>query len=116
MLSEIQHILAKALFADDPFAALQAALERSELSEADRASLAGISPDGLRMAGLLVKKLRFQRITGGDPRLRQLFDEDPERFVRLYRAYAEASASNTVFPDQESRQFRQWLDRQPPMP
>ena len=117
MLRSVQKIVLHALLADDPPAALRRAIEQSpELTPAERDQLARLNPDGLRIGGLLLKKLRFERLTHGDADLDKLFDDDPEAFMRLFRAYDGATAPAAYFPDEEARQFRAWRDNQPRRP
>ena len=81
------------------------------LSEQERRWLAALPEDGLRMSGLIVRKLRFERLTGGDHDLRDLFDRDPQAFLPLFRQFTSQVPPESYFPDEEVRRFRQWKHR-----
>ncbi len=108
MLRDVQRVLIAALLADDPEAELRARLADARLTDAERRSLEAISPDGLRLSSLIVKKLRFERLVRGDGDLARLFEERPEEFMRLYREYAKAVPPEAYFPQEEGRLFRAW--------
>lgn len=111
MLRDIERILIQVFFADDPEAELRNALARETgLAPDDRGALSGIEGDGLRIASLLVKKLRFQRLTAGDGDLARLFEERPDKFLRLRRAYTAAVALEAYFPSDEALPFRPWRE------
>ncbi len=110
MLADLQRILSAALYSEDPCAVLRSAAADPHLSAEDRAYLTAMSADGVRIASLLVKKLRFQRITGGDAGAKALFDSDPAAFVLLFRQYAADIPASEMFPDAEGRRFRKWLN------
>ncbi len=110
MLRDVQRVLIAVLLADDPGAELRARLADAGLADDERRSLAAISPDGLRLSSLIVKKLRFERLVRGDGDLARLFDERPEEFMRLYRDYAKAVPPGAYFPQEEGRLFRAWRD------
>ena len=111
MLDAVQRILIRSMLADDAPAALRAELDRAtDLSPAEREQLAHVSPDGLRLSALLVRKLRFERLTRGDADLDRLFDTDPAAFMRLFRAYTAGLPPDAYFPDEEARAFRRWRD------
>jgi hypothetical protein len=60
------------------------------------------------MTALVLKKLRFERLTEGDRSAAEQFDRDPAAFLALYRAYTAATPPAPYFPDAEARQFRRW--------
>ena len=115
MLRDVQRLLLAALLEDDPVAALRATLAGespeavANLTEQERRWLAALPEDGLRMSGLIVRKLRFERLTGGD--LRDLFDRDPQAFLPLFRQFTSQVPPESYFPDEEARRFRQWKHR-----
>ena len=119
MLSEVQRLLVAAAHARDPHAALQAGIAAAGalLSAAERAWLASIDADGLRVTALLVKKLRFERIVLGDEALGARFDADPRRFTRQFERYAREVPPSFAFPGEEAEAFSRWLadsERDPP--
>ena len=111
MLRSVQTIILHALLAEDPPAALRSAIEQAnDLTPVERDQLQQLNGDGLRISGLLLKKLRFERLTRGDADLDKLFGDDPDAFMRLFRAYDGATTPAAYFPDEEARQFRTWRD------
>ncbi|MBL8797948.1 MAG: hypothetical protein JNM56_28885 [Planctomycetia bacterium] len=109
MLQAVQQILIEALLSDDPAAHLRAALPQATgLSAEERCWLEAIDSDGLHLSGLLVKKLRFERLTRADPALGELFAQQPAEFMQQFRAYVRAIPPSVYFPGQEAYRFRQW--------
>jgi hypothetical protein len=116
VLRDVQRLLLSALLEDDPVAALRSALAAPDsagasLTEQERRWLQALPEDGLRMSGLIVRKLRFERLTGGDHDLRDLFDRDPQAFLPLFRAFTSDVPPEAYFPDEEARLFREWKQR-----
>jgi hypothetical protein len=102
-------VLLKALHGEDPVAALHRQLEQADdLSAQERDWLWQLSGDGLIVTGLLLQKLRFERLTRADPELAALFAEQPRQFVQLFQAYQSAIPPRTYFPSQEAERFRRW--------
>jgi hypothetical protein len=115
VLRDVQRLLVSALLQDDPVAALRSALAAPDgggaaLTEQERRWLQALPEDGLRMSGLIVRKLRFERLTGGDHDLRDLFDRDPQAFLPLFRQFTAEVPPEAYFPDDEARRFRKWKD------
>lgn len=109
MLKDLQHHLLAALLADDPVVALRDSLDAAtDLTTEDRAWLKQIPPDGLILTGLLVKKLRFERLTRGESDLEEMFKNDPKAFMNLYRNYTGAVAPTAYFPQEEAELYRRW--------
>ncbi|MBY0525740.1 MAG: hypothetical protein K2R98_20210 [Gemmataceae bacterium] len=109
MLCTVQRLLLDALLSDDPPAALRRQLASAdELSDQERAWLERIDPDGLILTSLLVKKLRFERLTRSDVDMNELFERAPEEFMRLFQAYAAAVPPTVYFPGEEANKYRQW--------
>lgn len=96
----------EALGSADPAAALERGREAAGLGPGARAALAQADPDGLRLAGLLVKKLRLERLLAGDPALRQAFRADPPGFTARVRRYDAAVPPTTTWPAEEAAAFR----------
>jgi hypothetical protein len=112
MLRAVQELLLDCLLADDPVRALREALPAAvNLSDEERAWLAGIDADGLAITALIVKKLRFERLTLSHGEMQDLFDVDPARFMQLYREYTAAVPPTGYFPTQEGDLFRAWHRR-----
>jgi hypothetical protein len=106
MLRDLQRILAKALTGDAPLDVLRA--EAASLSEEERAWIAAFDPDGVRLTGFLVRKLRFERICRGDTAAERWFERDPESFVRAFKAYNAEIPPVEIFPRAEASAFRAW--------
>jgi len=111
MLRAVQELLLECLLADDPVRALADALPgAADLSAEERAWLAGLDRDGLAVTALIVKKLRFERLTLASREMQDLFDADPARFMQRYREYTAAVPPTGYFPTQEGELFRGWRD------
>jgi hypothetical protein len=109
VLQAVQQVLIEALLSDDPPAQLRAGLQSANgLSAQERSWLERIDIDGLILSSLLVKKLRFERLTRADPALGELFEQQPAEFMQQFRAYVSAVAPTVYFPGQEAFLFRQW--------
>jgi len=106
-LSALQRALADVLAAGEPDAA---ALERAALPAELRARLGRIDAAGLRITGLLVVRLRFQRLLQGSRRAAELFDTDPAAFASTFRRYARAVPPLAHDPWGEAAAFERWLD------
>ena len=84
--------LAAAMRADDPVAAV-----RALHPEADA--------DGVRLAALLVARLRFERLLRGAPAAGAWFARDPAGFARFFRRYHAAVPPRAFFPADEAALF-----------
>ncbi len=109
MLSELQAALARALTSDRPVETLRA--EAAALGPEDRALLEGLDPDRFLLTGLIVRKLRFERICRGDKTAEAWFGRDPAGFTESFRAYNREVPSTEFFPRQEALAFRAWRRR-----
>jgi len=109
----LEGLMAAAIRAADPGTAFAELAGDERLPPAWRAQLADMDPDGVRISGLLVAQLRFQRLMHCSGRARRFFDEDPAGFARAFRAYHTAVAPSEVLPAGEARLFDAWLDDQP---
>jgi hypothetical protein len=106
--TKLERHVASAMRADDPVAALRAAASDPELSAEHRRWLERADPDGVRMQALLVARLRFERLLRGSDEAEFLFEHDPERFAKLFRAYHREVAMDAFFPEAEGRAFEAW--------
>jgi hypothetical protein len=70
----------------------------------------GVDPDGLELARLIVKELRFELIVRGDSKLEEWFDRDPAAFTAAFKAYDVLVPPRSWFPREEADKFRQWCD------
>jgi hypothetical protein len=113
--ARFEKLLARAMSAPDPAAALRRASRARRLSPALRRALAAADPDGVRMAALLVARLRFERLLRGSPEAEAWFDRDPEDFAAVFGRYHAEVPPAAFFPPAEGRLFRGWLARRPPL-
>jgi hypothetical protein len=110
VLRAVQQLLLDALLSDDPVAALAGRLEAAEgLADEERAFLRGLDADGLRLTGLLVLKLRYERVAGSDKRLAEGYREGRAEFLRRFEEYRRSVAPSAYFPSQEGELFAHWL-------
>ncbi len=103
----LQAALADLLTAPDPVAALHEHLARADAD----ATLRCIDEDGLRIAALLVVKLRFQRLTNASRVANDWFERDPRAFTEAFRAYHRDVPPTALDPWREADAFAAWLDR-----
>ena len=66
--------------------------------------------DGVRLAAMIIGRLRYERIVQGSAGAEAWFDADPAGFVREFRRYHAEVPAVGLFPRGEARLFRQWLD------
>ncbi|HEY4220957.1 MAG TPA: hypothetical protein VGO62_06435 [Myxococcota bacterium] len=68
-----------------------------------------VDEDGVRIAALLVARLRFERVVQGSREAALRFEREPERFARAFRAYHEAMPATASDPVAEARAFLQYV-------
>lgn len=108
MLTDVQHLLARACWQREPHAWLQAQLGSAApgtLREDERAMLLALDADGLRVTRLLLQKLRLERLLRGDPVAAAALAADEVAFVARFRRYCEHVPPTAVFPSEEAAQF-----------
>ncbi len=93
----------------DPPAELQRRGADPTLPAALRRALASADPDGVRLAALLVTKLRFERLLRASPEAERLFTADPAAFAATFRRYHESTPQLDFFPPREAQRFRAFL-------
>ena len=101
---ELQRLLADALLSGNPAAFLHA--HGTPLSE-----LAAASPDGLRMAALLVSKLRFERLVQGSRAAGEWFLRDGRGFTAAFAEYHRDVPPRAHDPWAEAAAFAAWLEQ-----
>lgn len=106
MLKDLQRALARALTSNTPLETLRQ--EAAGLSAEERALLDGVGADRFLLTGLLVRKLRFERICRGDTKAEEWFAREPERFTEAFEAYNAEVPSTEFFPRLEAQAFRAW--------
>ncbi len=110
-LERLEELVAGAFASSDPLAALAAAAADPALGADLRARLAGASPDGVRIAGLLVVKLRFERLIQGSRAAGAWFERDPAGFARAFRRYHGEVRPRAEGPLAEAQAFAEWSAR-----
>lgn len=111
MLIEFERIVVAALHDERPAERLAAlvAAAGDRLDADERARLAAIDPDGFRVASIVVRKLRLERVLAGDAELRALCEADPAAFTETFRRYEAAVPPTFDFPAEEARAFRAFV-------
>jgi hypothetical protein len=109
MNDHAEQVLAEILRARDPGDALRRALEGDGLPEELRRALSAVDADGLRLAALLVARLRFERLVQGSTDAAAWFHRDPAAFSRAFRVYHTEVAPRACFPRGEAEAFVIWL-------
>jgi hypothetical protein len=104
-----ERILADALLAPDPVAAVRAAAAEPGLPAALRRALLNMDEDGVRLSALLVARLRFERLMQGSPEAGRWFEDDAAGFTAAFRRYHQAVRASSFFPRGEARLFEAWL-------
>ena len=111
-LVALERVMASALRAADPEATLAELAGDPSLGGELRLRLAAIGGDGLRLAALLVARLRFERLVQGSPAASRWFDEEPSGFARAFRRYHGGVPATAHFPADEALLFGAWLRRE----
>lgn len=101
-------LLADALRAAEPFEALQRAADDPALSPDLAAALRAADGDGVRLAALLIAKLRFERLLRGSERAAAWFERDPAAFTVAFRSYHRAVRPAAFWPAEEAAAFEAW--------
>jgi hypothetical protein len=105
-LARFEKLHADVVLSADPAAALAA------LPDADRALFAGLDRDGLRIAALIVARLRFERLIHGSRAAAEWFDRDTRAFTQAFKRYHTGVPPTATFPADEARAFEAWLTAQ----
>ncbi|HEX5136462.1 MAG TPA: hypothetical protein VFY93_05800 [Planctomycetota bacterium] len=112
-LRRFDRAIADALTAADPVEALRAAAAGDWPPELrDALAAAAAQEDGVRLTGLLVVKLRFERLVQGSRRAGEWFDRDPKGFTDAFRRYHAAVPPTAADPRAEAALFERWCDAQ----
>ncbi len=107
MLSALERAVVAIVLSEDPVAARPRVVRRfaDDLSDDERALLLAADADGLRLTGLLVRKLRFERLLRADPEAARSFESDPAAFTREFERYVAAENPTAYFPAEEALAF-----------
>jgi uncharacterized protein YeaO (DUF488 family) len=109
VLADLQKALLRALIDNDPLPALKR--EAASLSPEDRALVERIDPDGFALSALIVKKLRFERLTRGSDAVDAWFNRDPAGFAEVFKRYNAEVPPEEYFPAGEIVAFKAWCGR-----
>lgn len=110
-LRRLERAIAAALRAPDPAAALAEEQARAGEGSPLAEQLATIDREGLRIAALLVARLRFERLIQGSPAASRWFEADPAAFARALRRYHAEVPATAHFPADEAALFERWSQR-----
>ncbi len=105
--ARLETILAAAMRAEDPVAALLAAAEH-ETDLETREALRRVDPDGVRMQALLIARLRFERLVRASIEAGERFEASPQEFTKTFRRYHREVPMHAFFPKDEARGFAAW--------
>jgi hypothetical protein len=108
-LDDWERSLVRLLRARDPRTELAAL--RAE--QGPHPALDALDPDGVRVAGLLVSRLRFDRILAGDADANRWQAEDPASFARAFREYHAEVPALAFTGEDEGEAWRAWLRANP---
>ena len=106
-----ERLLLAAMTAPDPVRVLRAGARDRRLDADLRRRLARVDEDGVRMAALLVARLRFERLLRGAPEAEAWYDQDPASFTLAFRRYHHEVAPVAFFPRGEMKLWRAWCKR-----
>ena len=112
MLKDLQRALIRALTSNRPVETLRR--EKASLSPEERALVDRVGEEQFILTGLIVRKLRFERICRGDQEAEAWFARDPERFIQAFQAYNEEVPCTETFPRGEAAAFQAWRKRKNP--
>ncbi|MEM9487950.1 MAG: hypothetical protein AAGC55_02335 [Myxococcota bacterium] len=104
-----ERLLAQAMIARDPVAAMRAIADDASLPEELRQAAAAADPRGVEMTALLVARLRFERLIQGSIEAASWFEREPDQFAAAFREYHQTVAPVVFFPADEGRLFADWL-------
>jgi len=107
-LQGYERAVARALRSPDPAAAWAAATEDPAVPEEARAAMRAASADGVRVAALLIVRLRFERLMRGSDAAGDLFEKAPRLFTDAFKAYHAAVPPTGLLAQDEARQFEEW--------
>lgn len=106
--ARLERLVADALTSADPVAGFERAARDPELPSELRDALACAQPAGIRMAALIVARLRFERLMQGSSPAAEWFARDPADFARAFKLYHHAVPATGALPADEARLFERW--------
>lgn len=106
-LARFEARTADALQSADPVAAFGAL--RAEAEFGAFFSPTAAHGDGVRIAALLVARLRFERLMNGSHEARRAFEDDPRAFAATFKRYHTSMPMLAATPWEEARAYDAWL-------
>ena len=104
----LERLVADALTSADPVQGFERAARDPALPSDLRAALAAAHPTGIRMAALLVARLRFERLMQGSPAAADAFARDAAEFAREFKRYHHAVPPTAALPSEEAALYERW--------
>lgn len=111
VLAAYERLFARAFASRDPAAVLRAAREDPSLPRELSHMLASVDETGVRLSGLIVTRVRFERLLNGSQRALRWFEDDPRGFAAAFKRYQDEVEPTAAFPPDEARAFDAWLER-----
>lgn len=111
-LETVLQLIGDALLHNSPRERLATSRDSITLSSHNRAVINDLHIDGFVLSGLIVSKLRFERVVRGKPENYDLFLSDEETFTQVFKAYNEAVTPDCYFPIEEAHKFSNYMDLQ----
>jgi hypothetical protein len=108
-MSHWEKVLGRALVSADAGRALKKAAGDRPLPRPLRRALETIDEDGVRLAALLMARLRFERLLQGSDAVADWFEQDPADFARAFERYHREVPPTAFFPPGEAKLFTAWV-------
>ena len=113
-LERFEALVARALVAREPASALADAARDEGLTGDLRERLTAADPEGVTIAGLLVARLRFERLMHGSRAAGEWFERDPATFAAAFKRYHTSVKPTACLPSDEAGQFERWVEETKP--
>jgi hypothetical protein len=110
-LAAYERLFARAFASRDPAAVLRAARSDASVPRELAEALERSDETGIRLSGLIVARIRFERLLNGSPRAAAWFEDDPRAFAAAFKRYQDEVEPRAAFPMDEARAFEEWLGR-----
>lgn len=104
-----EEALANALRGPDPDAAFAAIARDERLPRDARDALRHAPENGIRIAALLIVRLRFERIQQTSKPAADFFAADPRGFTAAFKQFHREVPSTELEPFADARRFEAWL-------
>jgi len=104
----LERLVADALTSADPVSEFERVARDPALPAELRSAVRHAQPTGIRMAALIVARLRFERLMQGSRAAAVWFERDSSGFARAFRRYHLAVPPTAALPAEEARLFEGW--------